>query len=945
MEIPACSIRIECEILCEIALSGRLLDEGRLPEAAERVFALPSLIQNGIECGGLADPWNILGFQGNFPLFHSREDAIPDTRLETLVELMAETFSSFARVMAESAATGNAELAGQSSQKFGELAEWWDKFGSEVVTDLPHVSGGENWESSMHVSRALNDWRAAGEAAGDLSFWRQHADRFHSARSYALVIDALLGKRDYVSSLGLICQWLQAVEDVGVEAGRHSIYEMLLRWATLVVESEQIDLALPERISQLVRFLELLEANAGEYWSVPELDAMARASLDDGKDPLWEYDDEPDDDDNLFGAAYEGMVFRDSAEDGNWGDTLDDDTPYGGESEFEEISRRIETRLKFLNAVGQVWQTSSAILSKGMGADPDPQFPDVRATIQQWQAQAHRWETELWNLMTSVNGFKVPEPSGDQDANVEFDIQFQVKQYLLQQIVSALLSMRNAMRMLQGALPPDAETPLAGTEQELSRLYADILRRDADASRERLPKVIQALQEHPLLYVPLEYGGEPEQLLRAQAMQSVLRFLLRELPKLGMLKETWHVLKAAFQMERKWRPDRPAVTEFDRLFEIALRSSVRVVLESAREWPVSSAEVIVEALDDMLTHYEELWTNHSDTMRLSTVDGLKGDSQWREIREFIETYGQDLFHATQLQLGNVRTILHRGVGWYLNYLTQEADPLHPIKLVEDLQEGKVERDDAIWCLETIYSIVVDKFDRFLEYNTTTTQSDYGEKFFCLLDFLNVETQYDREAWLMTPQIVAHEMLCRLGWSDVAFVWEDGFRDGTASIAAEHLQALERLERLHGMKLPTISDHLRQRFVKPMLVSRMLSRIRPALEEVHESGEGSVFHTLHHEISVYLEDSWGSGIDIPTWIRQLQHEVDVTLHPDLGGRPGPEADLHLPTTKLAKTDFQQQVRAWQIPPGETQKSRPRGNKRPKGRRRPPKGGSRKRRKDD
>jgi hypothetical protein len=332
-------------------------------------------------------------------------------------------------------------------------------------------------------------------------------------------------------------------------------------------------------------------------------------------------------------------------------------------------------------------------------------------------------------------------------------------------------------------------------------------------------------------------------------------------------------------------------------------------------------------------------------MRLSTVDGLKGDGQWREIREFIEAYGQDLFHATQLQLGNVRTILHRGVGWYLDYLAEEVDPLHPIKLVDDLQQGKVERDDAIWCLETIYSIVVDKFDRFLEYNTTTTQSDYGEKFFSLLDFLNVETRYDREAWLMMPQIVAHEMLCRLNWADVAFVWEDGFRDGTSSIAAEHLQALERLERLHGMRLPTISDHLRQRFVKPMLVSRMLSRIQPALAETREGGSGQAFEALHHEISVYLEDSWGSGIDIPAWIRQLQHEVDSVLHPDLGGRPGPEAELHLSATKITRSEFAQQIRTWQVALGETQRSRPSGNKRPKGRRRPPQGGGRKRRKKE
>ncbi|MBV5324906.1 MAG: hypothetical protein J0626_06360, partial [Rhodospirillaceae bacterium] len=40
------------------------------------------------------------------------------------------------------------------------------------------------------------------------------------------------------------------------------------------------------------------------------------------------------------------------------------------------------------------------------------------------------------------------------------------------------------------------------------------------------------------------------------------RVLLAHLPQLGMLRETWHLLKTARQMERASRPKGMAVTEF-----------------------------------------------------------------------------------------------------------------------------------------------------------------------------------------------------------------------------------------------------------------------------------------------------------------------------------------------------------------------------------------------
>src|SRR5436189_4346855 len=99
--IPAASIRFETEIECQIGTAQHELDRGRVEVAAEHVSQISGLLTRGIECGALVDPWNILGFTGQFPLFSSREDAIPDNRVESLLDLVEGAFGVYGRTMAE----------------------------------------------------------------------------------------------------------------------------------------------------------------------------------------------------------------------------------------------------------------------------------------------------------------------------------------------------------------------------------------------------------------------------------------------------------------------------------------------------------------------------------------------------------------------------------------------------------------------------------------------------------------------------------------------------------------------------------------------------------------------------------------------------------------------------------------------------------------------------
>ena len=422
-------------------------------------------------------------------------------------------------------------------------------------------------------------------------------------------------------------------------------------------------------------------------------------------------------------------------------------------------------------------------------------------------------------------------------------MQLQTKLYLLQTVIATYVSCRVAQWHLAGALlPSGAETALPAEERRIIEVFRCVARRDIAEVRRLLPGLLKQLQKRPLLYVPLDHGGEPQQMLTARIGQAVVKFLLATLPRLGLLRETWHLLRTAHLMERASRPQGVAVTEFDRLFRIGLKNSLICVVESSRRWKSGrfSDEELIEVVGSVVEFYLEQWLDHSQTMRLSTVESLKSTGEWNATREFVRKYGGDLLNARTLTLGNIRTILHQGVDKFLDYLDETEDPLQPSPLLDDIRNGVISRDEVSHELSLIYQITVERFDRFLEYNTTTTQSDYGELFNSLLDFLRLESAYDRDSWNLLPVALAHEVLVRHSKDEAAVVWEEVFETKTELMAEHHLEELHRLERKYGMRLPSVANHLQERFVKPLMVNTMVATLARAVEDArdqHESGAG------------------------------------------------------------------------------------------------------------
>ncbi|HUE13448.1 MAG TPA: hypothetical protein VMR25_04735 [Planctomycetaceae bacterium] len=1002
--VPAASARFETEIEWRLVSAQRGLQRGEVDEVKRLLAEVEDHLDRGIACGALADPWNILGFQGMFPLFSSREDVVPDQRIGDLIEIVENLFGVYSLALGEAAAVSDAETLSALSSAFERRAQWWDKFGASTVEDLPKVFGRESWQSAVRVANTLRAWREAGEASGDISFWRTHVEQFESVKSYALVVDVLLRRRDYVAAMGLLIQWLSSAESVGLESEGYSFHALLVRWMQGVLGAQESGTRADDCWPAVRRLFDFLEANAGSYWSVPTLaEAEGGAAQSRSKESSPESDSEEagafdeessSDDDSLFEAAYEGVVYRDSTRDGREGDTLETG-PARETAEVDALTRFFDPRLRFINTLAHAWLMAAlrfgaapreSATGRGNAAASGPSRDEV---ISGWRRKARSLSRDLSKLADELSQYELELPSGDHDENVEYDYQRHAQLYLMHTVVLTQVRLRMAERLLSACLPAGRARPEhAEAETRLIDVFRAVLLRDAGTIRRLLPPLRKQLASKPLLYVALDGGGKPGPFRQAKLLQATLRFLLSQLPRAGCLRETWQLLQTAYEMERGSRPSGMVVSEFDQLFRTALKSTLECIVRSASRWRIDRTEgnaapgsaargrrdaagapsapidaaappdhrrpwsrrlpvgravsgkpfrtaawyadavlaagtfrtaqraswrnnQIVTMASDVVQRYMKLWLTHSRSMRLSSVEEMAEASVWKHVRTFIEAYGADLFHAKLLTLGNVRTILDSGIEGFLDYLDDTSDELHPVKLLDDLYGGAIDSEKAMTYLEMIYESVVDKFDRYVEYNTTTTHSDYGEKFYCLLDFLRAESAYERDAWNLSPIGVCHELFSECGRHAAARAWEEDFRARSASVANKHLIRLRSLEKKYGMRLPSISDRLSEQFVKPLAVNRMRALLPGALRDARLGRATSpAFDALRGEIDDYLNTTNGSGIDVPAWLRTLEREIDRLLDDGSIAFEAVETTRLHPAATLSWNRLQMELQKWE-----------------------------------
>ncbi|HEV2946203.1 MAG TPA: hypothetical protein VGX70_02435, partial [Gemmataceae bacterium] len=630
------------------------------------------LIHRGIDCGALPDPWNILGFQGMFPLSAAQEDSIRDPRIDDLTHLMENVFDIYSLIISEAASAGERSVVPSLTAGMKRLAAWWDQFASVEIQGVRRVHGAEAVISAEHVAESMARWREKGEATGDLAFWKQHLEGFRTPKAFALVLDALLHKEDYRAAMALLMTWLNQVEQVPLEDGPYSFHLLALRWMIGATRSRPADWLLVQK------FFDYLEANAEEYWDVPEWET--------GVGTAQAKEDSP------FAAAYEGMTYQDTTDDDTEGSVVDGGGPLP-EFDLEPEANRVGKRLAFLSTVGRLWQVTAWRSSR---IDRHEEWEQMLA---QWLDTVLNHQRKLGVLLDSVHNHPIPQPMGSYESMVEYDRRRALKEHLLHAGVATGLDLHLAAVAIRGVLGDDQEGNKASDpldpsspawEPLMHRLVYALIHGDRNEARESLPGFVETFQKEPLLIPALSEGGQPKQILRVRIAQTMLRTLLANLPRLGLLRETFDLLQTARAMERGNAPEGLALTEFNHLFQAAFEGVVTTLVDSSGGWPGMATDLpldfsiteslpassqprsqtpepvegadarLVEILEALAGPFFRLWVEHSQTARLSVIEKLRPE-EWDAVRTFIQRYGRDLFHVKFMTLANLRGILRGSI--------------------------------------------------------------------------------------------------------------------------------------------------------------------------------------------------------------------------------------------------------------------------------------------
>jgi hypothetical protein len=898
-KIPSVAVRILSELLAGLSTCQLLIDRADLARAATVLPEIEELLRRGIDCGALVDPWNILGFQGLYPLSPAREDSIRDPRCGELIHVMERLLFLHSRLLSEAAAAGRDSLVTSLRPNLQRLAAWWDRFATYEVADVLPLRGGEIAESAEHVARALTRWRERGEAVADLGFWKGHLENFRSPKAFALVIDALLRKHDLRAAMGLLMSWLSQADTVALEEAEHSFHTLALRWMLGAVGQRKAPVDWP----LLKRFFEALDANAEDFMQVSDLGAGVLIDDDESEEDA--DDDDDDDEASPFEAAYEGVTFRDSADDDEDSAIADGS---GSESPFElhEIAAPLGERLRFLTLLSRLW----IVVARAGGTGP-ARTETLRGCLD----GTPQLQTELWRLLDAIQEFPVPEPSGAPDGFVEFEKQRRLKEQLLYQAIDTCHNLFLAIGALQSSL--DAASPGPGMPEwhaSAVQLEKAVLRGDRALAQQALPEFLARFRHEPLLFTVLADGGQPRDILRTRIAHSVLRALVTSLPRLGLLRETYQVLKTVRLMEDAHRPTGRGESEFRFLFQAAYKGIVEALVESSKSWQGASERTLLELLEAVTGPCLTLWVEHSQSLNLSVLESVADDAAWERMRDFIRRYGHDLFEMRFLEKQNLNGVLHRGLDAFLDHLRDNPDPLHPIQLIEDLEQT-ITRPEAVRQLQIVLQALVDNYEEYKDYNTTTPHSDYGENLHLLLDFLRLKVRYQRHAWQFRPLTQAHEVLARAGQQQTALAWEEAFIRYTRELTAEHLAELARLEQVHGTRLRTVADLVGERLFKTLAVDRFCALVEPAMTEAAHGGPAPAFEQLAQGLQAHAAMPTGVGLDVPQWLRRLETEVQRTRATRSTVAVLAEEFLKVPRQALTLADVRQQLTEWEKPLGD------------------------------
>jgi hypothetical protein len=916
--IQVASSRMTCRIDCAVTAARQALAMHDRETAMRQLERIVDLIHRGIDCGAIVDPWNILGFDANFSLFPALENTIHDRRIDDLIDIIGQLVDLFARLWSDAAAADDVDITQKVETQFENVAHWWNRFAAHEVSSVDAPSALLEYAAARDVAQALREWHRRGVISGDVAFWAPHVESFESPKAYALVVETLLGREDFVSSMSLLIHWLGKAPEVALESNESSFQSLATQWVHTVVrkaleqetdtdrDGHQDHTEEQVNVWQLLRkFFDYLEANANEYWEVPSYeshDGECSSTSDDvgGYDEEEEGEDEGEDD-GLFRAAYEDVVFRDSTDDGIEGAIFDSES---ADTDLEQRSELVIDRLAFLSGLAKLWTLTAASLGSAKAAENAAleALDDYRETLRGWYRSASQMRRGLMRLIETISEERLASPDGDHDSMIEYDRRRLIKESMIEHGIATAVEMSEAERFLLAALWvfdenfEGGQTSAANVDRELaatSRLLSAVMRRDTEATSDLCQSMLADLPELQILYVPLSKSGRAVDIALARMRQRIVENLLVALPRLGLLNRTLQVLNAARQMERNLPAGRGAVTQFDELFKVGFSEMVDALVRATStqagylEHDDRDADsVLVHCLEQLTEPALETWLLHSRTLRLSVLEGVRQPAAWKRLVEFIQNYGSDLFTQRFLTLGNIRAILHCGPDRWIAEVAQNGGV--ELALFDAIENDLLPPEEAASQLNLILEAIVENYDEYRDYNSTTTQSDRGELLYMLLDCIRLRIEYDRVAWNLRPVVWAHEVLVRRGRNAGAQLWRRMLAERIGEEATRYHRRLSRLQKKYAVQMASIAQRIGERFLLPMTIDRMLALVKPAVEQAGQPDSAHAFEILEEETELLMREPVGAGADGSTWLLALEEEVEqVNYSGDLDAWPGNE----------------------------------------------------------
>jgi hypothetical protein len=796
----------------------------------------------------------------------------------------------------------------------------WNKAGTaagDISFWSRHVSRFESPKAYVLLGEALLDQRDLVASMALMMHWLNQAE------------DIPLTEGDY-SFHALIIRWIELVwkdepeeeNDDGEERKKNSKASPSWKKRFSPVPEEK-------RWELTIKLFDYLEANADFYWQVPKFDPdgdineivghfdrlLEQDNDNSGNSDLDEFNDGEIDEEergyyealdedlkrrmdrenaekekDLFSAAYENVTYHDTTDDGI-DDSLADGgpTPFNDDDDFgvAKEAERIGERLAFLLSLSKLWRYAASKFPNIPQTQDAEKIKEIRERLQEWLKHADRIWTGLQELLAQTTAYEVPEPKGTQESLMEYDRRRSMKEILIDRIVWTTVELMDAFYTICAVTNDQGlVSRLNHWQQKTLPVFSAFYHADSQTVKRLWKKMLNALQRETLLYVPTARGGDPRAIVSVRFLQQMIIRLFEYAPRLGLITETVQLLNVVEKMEQLHTLRQGAITEYDRLFEKATRCIASCIAESSKRWRIQTGDefptishALVEYIERIIEILLSGWLSHSRQIRISTVESIANRRVWEGVKRFIQKYGGDIFTQHFMGFGHLRAVLHQGTENYLKSLIriyEEEGELETAQtLIVDLIEGKIEMDEAVFNIETIFEAIAENYTEYIDYNSTTIHSDNGAKLYMLLDMLRVLTGYERISWNLKPVYWVHDEMIRSGRNEAAELWERAVAKRSVQAAEEHLRHYSRLSEKYGMWLPSVHERLKERFIRPLQIDRMCGLVALAVKQAHDDGPYEAFEELEKQIEIFAKEPMGVGYEVPEWLSALQDEVMAT----------------------------------------------------------------------